>query len=537
MEKYTLAHMNPNLAMAAQAFPGCIVHNSGKGQSYLDVRIFRSALPMSENILYLVREADAASFPGDTYASICNAPISGIADRITVPELTDEQVLDRAMALFSRYREQEQQLDELVFGGCTLQQLCEAGAALLENPVYIHDDWFMMLAQSSQAESLLTPEYTTASQRGFLPRAIIEDLQFDSDYLETYTTHDVQRWHNPNGPSDCLYVNLWDGGIYRGRLLVLEANHPSRPSDYRLAEVLGQRAINCLHYISDSANAAYRSMDDVIWEMLSGQPDSARLRRCLDQLGWEPEDPYVCLNVAPQEEQISSIQEHSLHSDLFRYFPNSYVLLREHRQIVVINMRRQTIPYTLLRHTLAPLCRDHLLYAGISAPVPHIRDLSSAYLQSQIALESCFRQRGARWIRLFSSCALEHIVESYRSALPLEYTLSPALVLLRDHDRLHGTPYFETLRAYLLCERDVPKTSEMLIIHRSTLLYRLKKINALVNINLDDPNQRVYLLLSLWVLDRGIPEPPDSDSDEKGQMALHSAENYDMLRTSDPVSY
>ena len=110
MEKYTLAHMNPNLAMVAQVFPEGTVHDSGSGKSYLDVRIFRSSLPMSENILYLVREEDAADFPGDTYASICQAPIPGAADHITVPGLTDAQVLDRAMALFSRCREQEQLL-------------------------------------------------------------------------------------------------------------------------------------------------------------------------------------------------------------------------------------------------------------------------------------------------------------------------------------------------------------------------------------------------------------------------------------------
>lgn len=64
MEKYTLAHMNPNLAMVAQVFPEGTVHDSGSGKSYLDVRIFRSSPPMSENILYLVREEDAARFPG-----------------------------------------------------------------------------------------------------------------------------------------------------------------------------------------------------------------------------------------------------------------------------------------------------------------------------------------------------------------------------------------------------------------------------------------------------------------------------------------
>ena len=341
------------------------------------------------------------------------------------------------------------------------------------------------------------------SQRGFLPRVIVDDLQFDSDYLETYTTHDVQLWHNASKTADCLYVNLWDGAVYRGRLLVMETNHPFRPSDYRLAEVLAQRAMSCLHYRAGGQNTGFRSMDDVISDLLRNrQPDSGQLRRLLDQLGWESEDPYVCLNIANQENTASTIQEHSLHSDLFRYFPNSYVLLENHRQYVILNMRRLAIPYTMLRHTLAPLCRDHLLYAGISSPIQGIQSLHVAFTQAQIALDTCFRQRGDRWIWLFSQCALTHILENFHAELTLEQTLSPALYALRDYDREHGTPYFETLREYLLCERDIPKTSQALIIHRTTLLYRLKKIESLVNLSLDDPGQRLYLLLSLYVMDR-----------------------------------
>ena len=531
MEQYSLAHMHPTIAMVAQAFPQSILQDSGKGLAYTDTRIYRSYLPMDEKILYLVRAEDAGAFPGDRYASVCAAPISGSWDRLTVPGLTDEQILDRTMALFSQLREQEQLLDGLVFRGCTLQQLCEAGAELLDNPVYIHDDWFMMLAQSSQVDNLMTPEYTMASQRGFLPRVIVEDLQYDSDYLETYSTHHVQRWHNPERPTDCLYVNLWEGAVYRGRLLVMETNHPSRPSDLQLAEVLAQRALNCLHFRTEEGPPGYRSMDDVIWELLTGQqPDSVQLRRMLDQLGWSSDDPYVCLNIAPQEGSSTTIQEHSLHSDLFRYFPNSYVLLQDHKQYVILNMRRLAIPYNMLRHTLAPLCRDHLLYAGISAPVPRIGQLHAAYLQGQIALDSCFRLRGDRWIRLFSHCALEHIVDNYRSELPLEQTLSPALCALRDYDEAHGTPYYETLREYLLCERDIPRTSEALIIHRTTLLYRLKKIAALVSLNLDDSSQRLYLLLSIWILDRGTPGQADPEEmEEKAENPLHYSENCDML--------
>ena len=69
------------------------------------------------------------------------------------------------------------------------------------------------------------------------------------------------------------------------------------------------------------------------------------------------------------------------------------------------------------------------------------------------------------------------------------------------YDKENDTPYFDTLREYLLKERDIPQTSQTLIIHRTTLLYRLKKIQSLIRINLEDPWQRLYLTLSLWILE------------------------------------
>ena len=60
----------------------------------------------------------------------------------------------------------------------------------------------------------------------------------------------------------------------------------------------------------------------------------------------------------------------------------------------------------------------------------------------------------------------------------------------------------DTLRAYLQHERDIPRTSEALIIHRTTLLYRLKKIQALTELDLNSPEQRLYLNLSLWILEQ-----------------------------------
>ena len=141
-------------------------------------------------------------------------------------------------------------------------------------------------------------------------------------------------------------------------------------------------------------------------------------------------------------------------------------------------MTRQPMSASQLRHQLAPLCRDYCLYAGVSSPVSGLRELNLAYYEADVALNRAFHMRSEKWIVFFSECVLTHILNNLPAPLQPEHLISPTLRILRRHDQEKGTQYFETLRVYLLQERNVPRTAQALIIHRTTLLYRLEKIQA-----------------------------------------------------------
>ena len=84
----------------------------------------------------------------------------------------------------------------------------------------------------------------------------------------------------------------------------------------------------------------------------------------------------------------------------------------------------------------------------------------------------------------------------------LRHLAAPQLLELISYDREKGSQLFETFKTYLICERDIPKTAEKLIIHRTTLTYRLKKIQALMDLDLEDADVRLYLQLSLRMLEQ-----------------------------------
>jgi len=77
--------------------------------------------------------------------------------------------------------------------------------------------------------------------------------------------------------------------------------------------------------------------------------------------------------------------------------------------------------------------------------------------------------------------------------------IHPGLSRLRRYDEHHGTDFYNTLYQYLRCERNVVATARALFIHRNSMIYRLQRIQQLLELDLDDVNVRLYLLLSYQI--------------------------------------
>lgn len=506
MEMNQLIRLLPDMAMIEEAFllAGWNVtsHISDPAQVYRHIRIFTGQQTLMPDIVYTLRQGEDA-FPTDQFAYICTSPIPGSANHICCNDASAEAVLAFLLELYTTYHEQEMQINQLACRNGDLQELCQLGESLLGNPVCIHDDWFIVIGMSQSAAQIMVPEYPLSSTRCFLPQAILDDFKQDTDYLETYVQTVPSIWTaEPPAPSS-LYVNLWDESIYRGRLVVTQSHRPIRKSDFIVAEVLAQRAIFLMQRTIPGEAQKMRSMDDVVFSLLSGkETDPADQLHLLRMLRWEKQDAFVCVRIASQMEGQGTVLDHVLHSDLFRCFPGSYVLLSKQEQCLILNLSRAQIAYSIIAHTLAPLCRDYCLYAGISSPVSGIQEWGSAYYQAGVALNKAFVLRSEKWIIPFSQCVLDHLLQNIIGPLQPSHLVSPELRLLAQYDKEKGTQYLQTFREYLLQERDIPRTAEKLIIHRTTLLYRLKKIQSLVPLNLDDPWIRLRLMTSLWILEQ-----------------------------------
>ena len=82
--------------------------------------------------------------------------------------------------------------------------------------------------------------------------------------------------------------------------------------------------------------------------------------------------------------------------------------------------------------------------------------------------------------------------------------LQQAFDLKSNTMRRIKTELYRTLKVYLELERNVLQTAKTLFIHRSTLFYRLERIQKLADVDYEDARERLVLQLSFQILEQRI---------------------------------
>jgi PucR family transcriptional regulator, purine catabolism regulatory protein len=77
-----------------------------------------------------------------------------------------------------------------------------------------------------------------------------------------------------------------------------------------------------------------------------------------------------------------------------------------------------------------------------------------------------------------------------------EYCRSVLSALLA-YDAAHNTDLVHTLRSYFRCNGNVIRTAEVLFLHRNSVLYRLQRIEDLLEVDLKDSQDRLVLHLAV----------------------------------------
>lgn len=87
----------------------------------------------------------------------------------------------------------------------------------------------------------------------------------------------------------------------------------------------------------------------------------------------------------------------------------------------------------------------------------------------------------------------------------IEMAIPEEIISLKNYDKDKNSELLKTLYYYLLEERSLIKASKQMDVHRNSIVYRINKVNELVDIELEDSTSRQNILIALEILERLNP--------------------------------
>jgi DNA-binding PucR family transcriptional regulator len=151
---------------------------------------------------------------------------------------------------------------------------------------------------------------------------------------------------------------------------------------------------------------------------------------------------------------------------------------------------------------------------GIGGPDGADR-LPSSFAKARRALQVRARLHEPHGVTTHQELGLDRIFDLSDGGVEIGRFVRQWLGPLLDHDRDRGSDLVLTLSAYLDAGGNYDAAATALVIHRSTLRYRLARIRELVERDFSDPDVRLNLHVAVraWSVMEGRPVRKGGDSD------------------------
>lgn len=417
---------------------------------------------------------------------------------IALPEDCDPLALYNVLQqIFDKYHLWSKALQWALQSQTPLIKMLEASREIFENPIFIHDTDFYILACPRWVEGMLHWEKEPRTGRDMVPLELINEFKVDQEYLSTLVERRVSMFSAAIRGYRILYSNLWNGDRYDGRVCVDELERPLRKSDYLHLTYLSEMLALSLSHQKLLWRSLDSDLDRFLTQALDGSNmDYQDLQTYLRYLSWNMEDTYIVLKIAPEGVECGNITPAGLFGYIEAQIAEGRALLYREDIAVVVNLTAAKTSLSAILSGLAYILREGLFRMGVSTELTQFSDLHDGYTQASVAL-NCGKASGSMlWYYHFEDYALDYLLDCGRRQIQPRLLGSEKLRRLQAYDAENHTELYHTLEVYLQLERNVVQTAKALFVHRSTLFYRLDRIKKLVELDLDNESVRLYLQLS-----------------------------------------
>jgi sugar diacid utilization regulator len=281
------------------------------------------------------------------------------------------------------------------------------------------------------------------------------------------------------------------------------------------------------------AAAARRVRDDLVEGLLLGRGrDPADTSRWAAHLGYDPAREHnvmaICfdfpappaspdlktqghIDVAAQRSRIAESVEHFVATRA----PDAIVSAREAEVVIVAAAPEEPGPAAMDARRLAHACLARLaelfpaakVVIGIGGPCRDPREVARSYAQAQRTTQTLKRLGRAGTVSAFGDLGILRLLLQVPDLAELRSFAADVLGKLAVHEQEHKSEYLTTLACYFRENNSPQRASRILHVHPNTVAYRVKRIEEITGLRLDNYTDRLIAQVALEIFDALGEEP------------------------------
>jgi purine catabolism regulator len=282
----------------------------------------------------------------------------------------------------------------------------------------------------------------------------------------------------------------------------------------QVARLAVARAASACAIELDRERAVRRARDELEGEfvesLLAGTYSSEEaVRERAERLGFDVEGTAVVLVARADPGSGAARAQHELlragHGWIQRRAPGALCTVRSGALAAVLPLGAERDARAVhrlaadLRLDCAGAVGSDQVLVGVGRPKPGIGGVRASYREADQALTMGQRLFGGGRVVGFGDLGLYRLLYALQGHPELREFYEDQVRTLVEYDRRTGAGLMRTLEAFFRCHGSPTEMASLLHLHRNTVLYRLRRIEEIGRIRLDDAETRLNLHLCLRV--------------------------------------
>ncbi|MBU9728324.1 PucR family transcriptional regulator [Diplocloster modestus] len=393
-------------------------------------------------------------------------------------------------------------LVSMVSRGASLHELEQFGRRLLQNPLMITDESFMLLAYT-QNQEVDDPIWNEIVNTSYSPMKLVNQTDVNAfwDRLENSSIPLFVDDEAFRGCNKRVVARIKIGSKTKGYIALLEIEKKITSLDLYVLQMLAEV---CAVKISESntISAAVGQMKSEFTKdlLLGNMQSEAMIHNRAESMHLQFRQQNAVAGVCGEDNRIY-IGRYL--DDLRQFFLRTADLciytFDGTTGYFILSFRSQKAYQNLLSDAMDHYMETHQMLCALSHPVEGLSALALAFQEARrlCGLFPHLRRITPRHLypyeRYMPNLLLEHAYNRDDRQL---YRCQSFEILL-ETDLHEKSSYIDTLRCYFRHNQNVGETANSLYVHRNTINYRLNKIRELLEEDFDDSQVRLNLQLSI----------------------------------------